>query len=418
MSGDLCGVETGCGCVLPFKPPRRGCTERHVVIDLDQALAIVRGVPAARLSRTVDIGDAWGRVLAREVTSLVDSPPFDKSAMDGFAVDGSPDSTEYRILDTVPAGEAPHLVVRAGECARIMTGAMLPPVAARVIRKEFVREADGVIRPLQAEPGDNVIRRGANLRAGDLVLGPRLLGPQDIGILAASGIARVEVAVAPTVGVICTGPEIREPGAPLSPGQIYNSNGPQLQAQLASMRCPCLSTATVEDEPGALSSAIEHALATCDVVLLTGGVSEGDFDYVPACLEELGAEILFHHVAVKPGKPTLFARRGDRFVFGLPGNPVSTFVTFEIFVKPFLYRRMGIDWNPPVFRGMLAEAVRRRSVERAEFLPVRVRQGRVTPVEFHGSSHLNALGEADGLIRVEKGISEIPRGTEIDVRPV
>ena len=184
------------------------------------------------------------------------------------------------------------------------------------------------------------------------------------------------------------------------------------------MRCPCLFATTVEDAPGVLSAAIQEALASCDVVLLTGGVSEGDFDYVPGCLEELGAEILFHRVAVKPGKPMLFARRGDRFVFGLPGNPVSTFVIFEVFVKPFLYRRMGIDWNPPVFRGMLAEAVHRRGVERTELLPVRVHQGKVTPVAFHGSSHLNALGEANGLIRVEKGISEIPRGTEIDVRPL
>jgi molybdopterin molybdotransferase len=388
------------------------------VIELDQALAIVRGIPSAAREETVDLADARGRVLARAVSSLVDSPPFDKSAMDGFAVDGTRDTAEYRIQDTVPAGDAPKRMVGAGECARIMTGAMLPPGAVRVIRKEFVREADGVIRQIQAEPGTNVIRRGGNLKAGDLLLGPKLLGPHDIGILAASGIARVEVAAAPEVAVICTGREIREPGVPLGPGQIYNSNGPQLRAQLESMRCPCRRAVTVEDEPGALSAAISEALGACHVLLLTGGVSVGDFDYVPGCLRDLGAEILFHHVAVKPGKPTLFARRGDGFIFGLPGNPVSAFVIFEIFVKPFLYRRMGIDWNPPSFRGLLVEAVRRRNVERTEFLPVRVRGGVVTPVAFHGSSHLNALGEADGLIRVEKGVSEIPRGTEIDVRPL
>jgi molybdopterin molybdotransferase len=389
-----------------------------VVIELDQALAIVRGVPPSARVQAVGLQDARGRVLARAVPSLVDSPPFDKSAMDGFAVDGTPGATDYRIQDLVPAGGAPQRGVRAGECARIMTGAMLPPGAVRVIRKEFVRETDGVIRQVQAEPGDNVVRRGANLRAGDTVLGPKVLGAQDIGILAASGITRVEVAAAPTVAVICTGPEIREPGLPLAPGQIYNSNGPQLRAQLEAMRCPCLSAGTVDDEPRALAAAIAEALAACEVLLLTGGVSEGDFDFVPGCLEGLGAEILFHRVAVKPGKPTLFARRGDGYVFGLPGNPVSAFVIFEVFVKPFLYRRMGLDWNPPLFRGVLAQAVRRRSVERVEFLPVRVRQGSVTPVAFHGSAHLNALGEADGLIRVEKGVSGIPRGTEIDVRPL
>jgi molybdopterin molybdotransferase len=388
------------------------------VIELEQALAIVRGVPAAARARAVNISDSWGRVLARAVTSPIDSPPFDKSAMDGFAVGGSVDMTEYQIRETVPAGEPPRHALHDSECARIMTGAMLPAGAARVIRKEFVRETDGVIRQIQAEPGDNVIRKGSNLKAGDQVLAPKLLGPQDVGVLAASGISRVEVSVAPSVEVICTGPEILEPGRPLGPGQIYNSNGPQLQAQLESIRCPCRAATTVEDEPGALSAAIEKALARCDVVLLTGGVSEGDFDFVPGCLRGLGAEILFHHVAVKPGKPTLFARRGEKFLFGLPGNPVSVFVIFEVFVKPFLYRRMGIDWDPPTYRGVLAEAVRRRNVERTEFLPVRVRRGGVTPVAFHGSSHLNALSEADGLIRVEKGVSEIPIGTEIDVRPL
>jgi len=388
------------------------------VIELDQALAIVRGVPPAARVQAVDLQGALGRVLVRAVPSLVDSPPFDKSAMDGFAVDGTRGAAEYRIQDLVPAGGAPQRAVGAGECARIMTGAMLPPGAVRVIRKEFVRETDGVIRQVREEPGDNVVRRGANLRAGDRVLGPKVLGPQDIGILAASGITGVEVAAAPRVAVICTGPEIREPGVPLAPGQIYNSNGPQLRAQLESMHCPCLSATTVDDEPGALTAAISGALDACDVLLLTGGVSEGDFDFVPGCLQELGAEILFHRVTVKPGKPTLFARRGDSYAFGLPGNPVSAFVIFEVFVKPFLYRRMGLDWNPPVFRGVLAQAVRRRAVERTEFLPVRVRQGLVTPVTFHGSAHLNALGEADGLIRVEKGVSEMPEGTELDVRPL
>ena len=152
------------------------------------------------------------------------------------------------------------------------------------------------------------------------------------------------------------------------------------------------------------------------MLLLTGGVSEGDFDYVPRCLEELGADILFHGVAVKPGKPTLFARRGDTWIFGLPGNPVSTFVIFEVFVRPFLYRRMGIDWSPRTVRGTLGAPVRRKTAERTEFLPVTVRQGVVTPVAFHGSAHLNALGGADGLIRVEKGVAEVARGTEIDAR--
>jgi molybdopterin molybdotransferase len=184
------------------------------------------------------------------------------------------------------------------------------------------------------------------------------------------------------------------------------------------MHCPCGPYETVQDSPDALSAALKAALASADVVLLTGGVSAGDFDYVPGCLASMGADVLFHGVAVKPGKPVLFARRGKSFIFGLPGNPVSTFVIFEVFVKPFLYRRMGIEWAPPAIRGVVAEKISRRLTERAEFLPVRVHQGLVRQVAFHGSSHQNALAEADGLIRVEKGVAEIAQGTEIDVRPI
>jgi molybdopterin molybdotransferase len=300
-----------------------------------------------------------------------------------------------------------------------MTGARLPPGADRVVRKEFVEERAGAVRLLRPEPGDNVVRRGASVLRGQRILGPKVLSPQDIGILAASGIARVEVGVPPRVGIICTGPEIRPAGEELSAGQVYDSNGPQLAAQLSAMRCPALRRETVIDDPSLLAAAIASALGGHDVVLLTGGVSEGDFDYVPRCLEEQGARILFHGVAVKPGKPTLFARRpGGAWVFGLPGNPVSTFVIFEVFVKPFLYGLMGLDWEPPLHSGTLGDPLRRRQAERTEYLPVTLRGGTVMPVPFHGSADLNALGEADGLIVMQRGVSELPGGTRVDVRKI
>jgi molybdopterin molybdotransferase len=175
---------------------------------------------------------------------------------------------------------------------------------------------------------------------------------------------------------------------------------------------------TVADNPASLGRAIDAALSGNDVLLLTGGVSVGDFDYVPRCLEETGAEILFHGVAVKPGKPTLLARRGSSHIFGLPGNPVSTFVVFEVFVKPFVFGLMGVDWQPPIFRGVLAAPLRRRSTDRTEYLPVRVERGSIRPLPFHGSSHLNALGEANALATMAKGVAEIPAGETIDVRPI
>jgi molybdopterin molybdotransferase len=366
----------------------------------------------------VPLEDALGRVLPGEVLGSIDSPPFDKSAMDGFAVGRDDHSPKFRVLDTIAAGGAPGRKVLTGQCARIMTGAMLPEGTDRVIRREYVEEKDGLIRQIEAEPGDNVIRRASSLKAGEPVLQPRVLSVQDIGILAASGIPRVALSVPPRTTIICTGNEIREPGQPLGPGQIYNSNGPQLRAQLASMHCPSGAPLAVEDLPGPLAAAIGAACAISELVLLTGGVSAGDFDYVPQCLREQGADILFHGVAVKPGKPSLFARRGPTWIFGLPGNPVSTFVIFELFVKPFLYRRMGLPWEPPSQSVVLAETYRRRIADRTEFHPVRVSGGKATPLAFHGSSHLNALGHANALMRVERGINEVAEGTPIEVRPI
>ena len=388
------------------------------MIELERALAILRNVPAGALVETIPLDDALGRVLARDVLSPIDSPPFDKSAMDGFAVRDADDSLQFTIVDTVAAGGVPARTIGRGECARIMTGAMLPPGTGRVIRKEYVREETGSIRVHTPEQGDNVIRKGASLRAGQPVLRPGVIGPQDVGALAGSGIDRVTVAVPPRTAILCTGPEILPAGAHLGPGQIYDSNGPQLRAQLASMRCPGSSRTGVEDQPAPLAAAIEESLSLCDVLILTGGVSVGSFDYVPDCLREMGAEILFHGVAVKPGKPALFARRGGQYIFGLPGNPVSTFVIFELFVKPFLYRRMGIDWVPATYQGRLARTINRSAADRTEFLPVRVREGLVEAVPYHGSAHLNALAEADGLIRIEAGLHELQEGTQVDVRPL
>ena len=388
------------------------------MIELEEAFEIIRRVQPRSSVETVPLDSGLGRALAHEVKSPIDSPPFTKSAMDGFALRAEDRSMSFRIVDVVPAGGAPQKELALGECVCIMTGAMLPLGADRVIRKEFVQEGGGNITVIESETGDNVIPQGSNLRAGDTVLAPRMLSPQDIGILAASGIASVDVVTTPTVGIISTGSEIRSPGEMLEPGEIYNSNAAQLVAQLTPLRCPSRFLGVVGDQPGPLSRAIETALSSSELVLLTGGVSAGDFDFVPRCLVELGAKLLFHGVAVKPGKPTLFAQRDERFIFGLPGNPVSSFVMFEILVKPFLYRWMGLDWNPRPFRVRLGVRVQRKGTERTEFLPVSARDGRVFPVAYHGSAHLNALGGADGLMRVNKGVAALEEGAEVDVRPL
>jgi molybdopterin molybdotransferase len=398
-------------------PDGRGAGKEHGLISIEEALAVIAAAEPRQQAEEVDLAAALGRVLARTVSSPIDSPPFDKAAMDGFAIpDGDPSSGPWRVRETVQAGSGPAAPVGPGECVRIMTGAMLPAGARRVIRKEFSEEAGGSVRRVHPETGDNVVQRGANLRAGEPVLHPKVLAAQDIGALAASGLARVPAAVPPLVGILCTGNEIRAPGEPLGPGEIYNSSAAQLGAQLAALHCPSRYFGTVPDRRTEVESAIAAALESCGLLLLTGGVSEGDFDYVPSCLESCGAHVLFHGVAIKPGKPTLYARRGGTHILGLPGNPVSTFVVFEILARPLLMRLMGAPWEPFVVRAPLAAAISRRQTERDEFRPVRLAGGAAEPLPYHGSAHLNALGAAQGLIRIARGIASIPAGETVDVR--
>ncbi len=416
----------------------------------DRAMEIIRGITPWGQTEEVLLEQALGRALAGPVASPIDSPPFTKSAMDGYAVrdaDAAAGPPAWRLRGTVAAGDRSAAPLGPGECVKIMTGAMLPPGADRVVRLELTEERDGRVRLTAPETSRNVIERGENLKAGEVVLEPRLLAPQDIGVLAASGVARVRVAVPPRVGVLCTGSELREPGEPLRAGEIYNSNGPQLAAQVALLRCPVRYRGIAVDEPAALSAAVRSALAECDVLLLSGGVSMGEFDYVPRVLRELGAEVLFHGLEVKPGKPTLLARlpggkdaarrcgplpaerpasdtssgaaaANDRYIFGLPGNPVTVFVIFELFVRPLLLRRMGLEDRPRLLRLRLAETVRRRQADRVEYRPVRLEGGQILPLDYHGSAHLNALSGANGLIRLEQGVHALEAGEEIDARPI
>jgi molybdopterin molybdotransferase len=365
----------------------------------------------------------------------VDQPPFDKSAMDGYAWKAaSPSSFEasspLRVTSTVAAGAAPSLCPGSDECVRIMTGAPIPIGANAVQRVEWTSEAvggnnDSIVTFTRVESISNIIRRGENQRAGDLLLSPRALSPQDIGLLASSGYSSVEVARRPVVGVLSTGDELECPGPGpsdgLRPGAIYDSNGPQLSAQAEAMGCEVRRYGVVRDEPGLLETAVARALEECDVLLVSGGVSMGNFDYVPRALMAAGVERLFHGLAMKPGKPTFFGRRGRKAAFGLPGNPMSTFVNFEILVRPHLYRRMGLERGARVLPAVLASTIARQECDRVEFLPARLDRApsgelAVRPLPYHGSSMLSVLSVADCLIEVGIGVSRLEAGRRIDAR--
>lgn len=367
-------------------------------------------------TETIPTEGAAGRVLRAPVYAHSDAPAFDKSAMDGWAVRATATSWTYKLRGSVVAGDEAGEELADGECVRIMTGAPVPKGANQVIRVENGRQEDGIVTVQKAEPSDNIIRRGSLTKHGELLAGGGLLRPIDVGIIASFGVAELEVSRRPVVTVLSTGSELRQLGEPLEGAAIYNSNGPQLLAQLRQAGVDARDGGIVTDEPATLATAVREAVESSDVVVLTGGVSMGDHDYVPSTLDTLGFSALFHRIALKPGKPLLHARREDgRFAFGLPGNPISSFVVCELFVKPFLYHLMGTEVGPATIKARLGREVARSTADRLEYRPVTVAGGVATPTDYRGSAHLTGFSASSGLVRIEIGEHILEEGSEVEV---
>jgi molybdenum cofactor synthesis domain-containing protein len=375
--------------------------------SVGQALEIVLREAAPLAVESVALDDALARVLREDVAADRDLPPFDRAAMDGYAVRaadtvGAPVALE--LAGEVRAGEWPSAVVSPGQAVRIMTGAPLPGGATAVQQVEKTSALDE-FRVTVAAPvvdGQNVAPRGSEVRQGAPVLtAGRLVDPAAIGVLAAVGRTRVSVGRRPRVAVLVTGDELVDVAETPGPAQIRNSNGPALAAAVRASGALARTLGVAGDRKDAIEAALEDGLQD-DVLIASGGVSAGDYDLVEPALEALGVRLLFTRVEVKPGAPLVFGRRGATLVFGLPGNPVSAQVTFELFVRPALLRLQGAraPSRPRVAVDLAAE-VRNRS-GRAYFLPARVRlEGgrlRAWPVATRGSGDLVAHAKANALV--------------------
>ena len=380
------------------------------MIPVEEALEIVLREARALPGEDVGLGEALGRVLAEDVASDVDLPPFDRVAMDGYALRAADVATAPVALDVigeVRAGQWPDLTVGPGQAARIMTGAALPPGADAVQQVEKTQPLDEFRVTVLAAvaSGANVAPCGSEVRAGDIVLARgRVIDPSAIAVLASAGRARVRVARRPVVALLVTGDEIVEVAVRPGPGQIRNTNGPAVaaQARLAGAEVRLLGVAP--DRQDAIVEALRSGLAA-DVLVVSGGVSAGDYDLVEPALLDLGATFLFTRVAIKPGAPLVFGTCGETLVFGLPGNPVSAQVTFDLFVRPALLKMQGarILGRPRVEVELLG-AVKNRAGRRSH-VPARVRfeGGRLVarPVRSMGSGDLAAHARANALVVIE-----------------
>ena len=371
----------------------------------------------------VPVAYAAGRVVAEDARSVVDLPPFPSSAMDGFAVRAADTPGRLPVVARVAAGVPAPRALEPGEAMGIATGGVVPDGADSVIPIEYVVEHDNEVEiPAAVGQGDNVRPRAGDVAAGDVVVerGARLHAAQ-VGALAAAGVADVVCGRRPRVAILTTGTELRRPGEPLGPGEVYEANGVLLSAALAAAGADLDILPSVVDDDAALRSALEVGLLA-DVLVTSGGVSVGPHDLVRGLLRELGVEEVFWGVAVKPGKPVTFAARDRTLVFGLPGNPVSSLVACELFVRPAVLALQGATEPGPVYgEGRLARAVR-RNAHRDEFLRARVRPSDdglvLEPVTGQESHMIVRAAGADALVYAPRGDGELAAGERVRYLPL
>jgi len=277
--------------------------------------------------------------------------------------------------------------------------------------------ADGRVIIHQIDGAVNIRRQGEDVKTGEVVLHSGcLIHPAHVAVLASFGLTAVPVYRQPRVAVVSTGDELVEPGDIPGKASIRDSNRFQLIAQIKKMNGIPVDLGISRDTEKELHPKILTALESNDVVLLSGGVSMGMYDLVPRILTGFGADILFRSIAIQPGRPTLFGRKGNRFIFGLAGNPVSSFVLFEILVKPFLYKLTGYDFTARYISLPMGTTFSRKKAIRRSIVPILMRGNEVFPLEYHGSAHINAYVSADGMISVPEGVTTLTKGELQDVR--
>jgi molybdopterin molybdotransferase len=389
------------------------------LLTIDEALALVLENVQPLPDEEVAVGDAAGRVLTAAAIAQVDLPPFPSSAMDGYAVRAVDTPGSLVVEGQSAAGRPAAAPLAAGQAIAISTGAVVPDGADAVVQVERTQRDGDAVRVEHVGPGENVRPRGGDSKAGDVVLpSGATCGPAQLGALAAAGLQSVRCARRPRVAVLATGSELRAPGETLGPGEIYESNTVMLAAQLRRAGAEPEVLSVVADDADATRAGLERGLAA-DVLLTSGGVSVGEHDLVRGLLTELGAVEVFWRVAVKPGKPVAFSTRGSTLVFGLPGNPVSSFVGFELLVRPALAALQGATDPRPAFLPAHLGVTLQRNASRDEFVRARIDpDGRAHPVRGQESHMIARAAHGNALVLVPRGDGELAVGSVVSWLPL
>jgi molybdenum cofactor synthesis domain-containing protein len=389
------------------------------VISVEDAQEIILQNVADAGDEIVPLSGALGRILRQEVVADMDLPPFDRAQMDGYAVKAEDTATvpaKLRVIGEVAAGASFSGTVTAGQAVKIMTGAPVPAGATAVQRVERTQSnGDGVLIQESVRVGENITPRASQVRNGEVVLEPgSRIGPAEMAVLATFGCREVRVSRRPVVGILSTGTELVDVGATPSPSQIRDSNSFSVFSYLELIGAETKPLGIAADDESLIEREVRSALKQFDALIVTGGVSMGDYDLVKTVLRRIGATIFFEKVRIHPGKPTVFATYRDKPVFALPGNPVSVAVTFLMFVYPALNLMTGNSNRfLPVIEAHLVEEAK-HSPDRRSYLPGELcfREGKVEAqlVPWSGSSDLVAFTKANALIVVPEGIKSIKKG--------
>jgi len=391
------------------------------MIPFNEAYKIVIDAGYTLGYERIALNGSLNRILAEDVFSDINMPPFNKSAMDGFACKIQDIKNTLEIIETIQAGNIPSKAIGKNQCSKIMTGAIIPDGADCVIKVEntFVIK-DNHIKSTKDFSEKNICYKGEDIKEGDKVISKfTKIRPQHIAVLSSVGATMPLLVKLPRVGLICTGNEIVEPESKPGISQIRNSNGNQLIAQIKDTGAIPDYYGIVEDNKESIIEIINKAVSENDVIILTGGVSMGDYDFVPEVLTKIGFDILFDSIAVQPGKPTKFAVLDNKLCFGLPGNPVSCYIQFEFLVKPLLKKMMGEIFNSSLFPFKMGVDFSRKNIEREAFIPVKIiNADTVIPLNYHGSAHINSFVDIFGLVSLGIGKSKINKGEIVNVRQV
>ena len=391
------------------------------IITTEQALEIISKSVSPIGAEQIGYINSLNRVLAEPVFSDMNFPPFNKSAMDGYACRKIDLDQPLTIIEEIPAGKVPFSSIKPGQCAKIMTGAEVPEGADIVIMKEYVKVHENHrIEFTGKSGGSNICFLGEDVKSGDRILERgTLIKPDHLALLAGVGQTEALVYKKPSIGIISTGSEIVEPQIIPSRGQIRNSNGYQLFGQVLSIGLNADYLGIVKDVKDSILNKILTGINDHDLIVISGGVSVGDYDFIPEILKELDFELLITHIASKPGKHTILAKQGNKYVLGLPGNPVSSFIQFEVIGKALIYNMMGFDFKPLRLSVKLSGDFKRKNADRFEIVPVKITaQGEAERLPYHGSAHIQALAYADALMEIPLGTTQINKGEMVYVRPL